>query len=84
MKLAYMMAIKNVGLKEIVPVLTPTIRGEVNISSDPISMRMHAIWAIKKVVAERSSDTYDLLWPVLANVKNPPSIRIDRRLQRAD
>jgi len=70
------MAMKNVQVGNIEKLLEPIIRGEVTISEHPDHIRAQAIWAIKKAVSDRIEYTHNLLWPILADVTQPLSIRI--------
>ena len=76
MKMVYLMAIKNVAVTDILTILEPIIRGEVSISEEPISIRIQAIWAIKKMVTKLRAYAYDLLWPILASPTLPHTLRI--------
>jgi len=70
------MAMKNVQVGNIEKLLEPIIRGEVTISEHSDHIRAQAIWAIKKAVSDRIEYTHNLLWPILADVTQPLSIRI--------
>lgn len=70
------MAMKNVQVGNIEKLLEPIIRGEVMISENPHHIRVQAIWAIKKAVADKVEYTHNLLWPILADVTQPLLIRI--------
>lgn len=76
MKIVYLMAIKNVQVGGIEKLLEPIIRGEVMVSDNPHHIRVQAIWAIKKAVADKVEYTHNLLWPILADVTQPLPIRI--------
>ncbi|XP_018358999.1 PREDICTED: uncharacterized protein LOC108758502 [Trachymyrmex cornetzi] len=76
MKVIYLMAMRNVQVGNIEKLLEPIIRGEVMISEYPYHIRAQAIWAIKKAVSDRVEYTHNLLWPILADVTQPLSIRI--------
>lgn len=76
MKVVYLMAMKNVQVGGIEKLLEPIIRGEVSISENPHHIRVQAIWAIKKAVADKVEYTHNLLWPILVNVTQPLSVRI--------
>lgn len=70
------MAMKNVQVGGIEKLLEPIIRGDVSISDHPHHIRVQAIWAIKKAVADKVEYTHDLLWPIFTDVTQPLSIRI--------
>lgn len=76
MKMVYLMAMKNVQVGNIEKLLEPIIRGEVMISENPHNIRIEAIWAIKKAVANKVEYTHNLLWPILADVTQPLPIRL--------
>ncbi|XP_076241157.1 larval-specific very high density lipoprotein [Calliopsis andreniformis] len=76
MKIMYLMAIRNVGLIETVDQLESIIRGDVKISHRPDSIRMQAILAVKKVIADLPNRAHDLLWPILSNVRLSIMLRI--------
>ncbi|XP_003704320.3 larval-specific very high density lipoprotein [Megachile rotundata] len=75
MKTVYMMAMKNVGLKNILRRLEPIIKHD-SLPSVGVQIRGQAIWAINKVVADHPNYAHNLLWPVLANTTAPVAIRI--------
>ncbi|XP_034178642.2 larval-specific very high density lipoprotein [Osmia lignaria lignaria] len=75
MKTVYMMAMKNVCLKDILKRLEPIVKGEVQIGQGH-QIRLQAIFAVKKVIAYLPERAHNLLWPVLANVKLPVELRI--------
>lgn len=74
--MVYLMAMKNVQVGNIEKLLEPIIRGEVMISENPHHIRVQAIMAIKKAVADKVEYTHNLLWPILADVTQPLLIRI--------
>ncbi|KAI4504781.1 hypothetical protein M0802_000331 [Mischocyttarus mexicanus] len=76
MKLVYIMALKNIQLKEINPILEPIIRGDLVISEKPINIRVAAIWAIQKTIMNDLRYAYNLLWPILAETNLPLTVRI--------
>ncbi|XP_070169151.1 larval-specific very high density lipoprotein [Polyergus mexicanus] len=76
MKMMYLVAMKNVQVGNIEKLLEPIIRGEVMVSENPYNIRVEAIWAIKKAVANKVEYTHNLLWPILADVSQPLLIRI--------
>ncbi|XP_011644827.2 uncharacterized protein LOC105431979 [Pogonomyrmex barbatus] len=76
MKIVYLMAIRNVQVGNIEKLLEPIIRGDVTISENPHHIRVQAIWAIKKAVANKVEYTHNLLWPIFADVTQPLPIRI--------
>lgn len=76
MKVVYLMAIKNVQVGNIEKLLEPIIRGEVMISENPHHIRVQAIWAIEKAVANKVEYTHNLLWPIFTNVTQPLYVRI--------
>ncbi|XP_012220182.1 vitellogenin-5 [Linepithema humile] len=76
MKMVYLMAMKNVQVGGIEKLLEPIIRGQVSISENPHHIRIQAIWAIKKAVADKVEYTHNLLWPILADVTQPLPVRI--------
>jgi len=73
--MVYLMAMKNVQMG-IEKFLEPIIRGEVTISENPHHIRVQAIWAIKKAVADKVEYTHHLLWPIFTDVTQLLSIRI--------
>lgn len=75
MKLVYLMAMKNVQLGNIEELLEPIIRGDILISEHPHDIRMLAIDAIHKAVADKVDYTHNVLWPILANVTEPLIVR---------
>ncbi|XP_014484680.1 PREDICTED: uncharacterized protein LOC106749573 [Dinoponera quadriceps] len=76
MKIVYLMAIKNVQVGNIEKLLEPIIKGEIMVSEHPHHIRVQAIWAIKKAVANKVEYTHILLWPILADTTQALSIRI--------
>ncbi|KAL0116776.1 hypothetical protein PUN28_009999 [Cardiocondyla obscurior] len=76
MKMVYLMAMKNVQVGNIEKLLEPIIRGEVLISDNPFHIRVQAIWAIKKAVANKVEYTHNLLWPIFADATQPLNVRI--------
>ncbi|XP_011873296.1 PREDICTED: uncharacterized protein LOC105565058 isoform X2 [Vollenhovia emeryi] len=76
MRMVYLMAIKNVQVGNIEKLLEPIIRGELTISENPHHIRVQAIWAIEKAVADKIEYTHNLLWPIFADVNQPLSTRI--------
>lgn len=75
MKTVYMMAMKNVCLKDILKRLEPIITGKHQIGQGH-HIRLQAIFAVKKVIAYLPDHAHNLLWPVLADVKLPVELRI--------
>lgn len=75
MRMVYLMAMRNVqmGAEKF---LEPIIRGEVMVSEHPHHIRVQAIWAIKKAVADKVEYTHNLLWPIFADVTQPLYVRI--------
>lgn len=76
MKMVYLMAMKNVQVGNIEKLLEPIIRGEIMVSENPHHIRVQAIWAIKKAIANKVEYTHNLLWPILADVTQLLPIRI--------
>lgn len=76
MKIVYLMAIRNVQVGNIEKLLEPIIRGDVAVSEYPHHVRVQAIWAIEKAVANKVDYTHNLLWPILADVAQPLPIRV--------
>ncbi|RLU17871.1 hypothetical protein DMN91_010110 [Ooceraea biroi] len=76
MKMVYLMAMKNVQVGNIEKFLEPIIRNPYSVSDKPHHIRVQAIWAIKKAVADKTEYTHDLLWPIFTDVKQPLSVRI--------
>ncbi|XP_025152987.1 uncharacterized protein LOC105191299 isoform X2 [Harpegnathos saltator] len=76
MKIVYLMAIKNVQVGNIEKLLEPIIRGDIMVSEHPHHIRVQAIWAIKKAVADKVEYTHNLLSPILADITQPLTIRI--------
>ncbi|XP_015176309.1 PREDICTED: vitellogenin-6-like [Polistes dominula] len=76
MKLVYILALKNVQLKQIHPILEPIIRGDLVISDKPNHIRVAAIWAIQKTIINDLRYAHNLLWPVLADTSLPLTVRI--------
>lgn len=70
------MAMKNVQVGNIEKLLEPIIRGEVMISENPHHIRVQAIWAIQKAVADKVEYTHNLLWPIFIDVTQPLPMRI--------
>nr|XP_050865119.1 uncharacterized protein LOC127070756 [Vespula vulgaris] len=76
MKMVYLMAMRNVQLKYVHPILEPIIRGDEVISEKPYHIRTAAIWAIEKTILNDPHYGYNLLWPILADTNLPLTIRI--------
>ncbi|EFN69845.1 Vitellogenin [Camponotus floridanus] len=76
MKMVYLMAMKNVQVGNIEKLLEPIIRGEIMVSENPHHIRVQAIWAIKKAIADKVEYTHNLLWPILVDVTQPLPVRI--------
>lgn len=76
MKVVYLMAMRNIQVGNIEKLLEPIIRGEMMVSEHPHHIRVQAIWAIKKAVANKVEYTHNLLWPILADVTQALPIRI--------
>lgn len=70
------MALKNIQVGNIEKILEPIIRGETSVSEYPHHIRVQAIWAIKEAVANKVDYTHNLLWPILADVTQPLTIRM--------
>lgn len=76
MKMLYLMAMKNVQVGNIENLLEPIIRNPSSVSDKPHHIRVQAIWAMKKAVADKPEYTHNLLWPILADVSQPLPVRI--------
>ncbi|XP_017887185.1 uncharacterized protein LOC108629205 [Ceratina calcarata] len=76
MRMVYMMAMKNVQLSHILPLLEPIIRGDVVVAEKPQTIRTLAIWSIKSVAVDHSHYIHDLLWPILTDISLPTATRI--------
>ncbi|XP_014607084.1 PREDICTED: uncharacterized protein LOC106788397 [Polistes canadensis] len=76
MKLVYILALKNVQLKQIHPILEPIIRGNLVLSDKPNHIRVAAIWAIQKTIINDLRYAHNLLWPILADTSLPLTVRI--------
>lgn len=74
--MVYLMAMRNVQLKYVHPILEPIIRGDEVISEKPYHIRTAAIWAIEKTILNDPHYGYNLLWPILADTNLPLTIRI--------
>lgn len=71
-----MMAMKNVQVGNIEKLLEPIIRGEMMISEHPHHIRVQAMWAVMKAIADKVEYTHNLFWPILVDVTQPLSVRI--------
>ncbi|XP_054003278.1 uncharacterized protein LOC128889579 [Hylaeus anthracinus] len=76
MKIVYLMGLKNTGLLEVLYLLEPIIRGEVEIDPNPSMIRAYAMWAIKDVSVKEITRSENLLWPILSNNRLPMPLRV--------
>ncbi|XP_008543209.1 uncharacterized protein LOC103568231 [Microplitis demolitor] len=75
-QLNYLMAISNVQVGKIYKLLTPIIRGDIEVSNNPVGIRLMAIWAIKKSISNNYNAAHDLLWPIMSDYNLPLKLRI--------
>ncbi|KAK0159183.1 hypothetical protein PV328_010101 [Microctonus aethiopoides] len=76
MRVVYLNAIRNIQVGNIVELLTPIIRGDVQVPENSIHLRLMAIWSIEKAVANNYNLAHDLLWPIMADYNVPLKLRI--------
>lgn len=79
-KIVYMMALRNIGYN-VYDYLAPIARGDTDFYVDVMiekreKYQIAAMWAVAKSISKDYSRTYELFWPILANVSLPLSTRI--------
>ncbi|KAK0162931.1 hypothetical protein PV327_006658 [Microctonus hyperodae] len=76
MRVVYLNAIRNIQIGNIVELLTPIIRGDLQVSEHPVHLRLMAIWSIEKAIANNYHLAHNLLWPIMADYNVPLKLRI--------